>query len=101
MPKGIFQRKSHTKETKSKMSLSAKERELNPKLKEKRRTGELPIEMSVRYKNSLNNITISTEVGRVLRPLIIVLELDLLNSLELDLTIYQTIEIHFLYMVIL
>ena len=41
-------------------------------LKEQRRAGELPIQMSIRYDKSLNTILISTEIGRVLRPLIIV-----------------------------
>jgi DNA-directed RNA polymerase subunit B len=41
-------------------------------LREKRRHGELPIELSIRYNNSLDNILLSTEVGRVMRPLIIV-----------------------------
>ena len=37
-----------------------------------RRVGEFPREMSVRYDEILEQITISTEVGRVLRPLLIV-----------------------------
>ncbi len=37
-----------------------------------RRTGEFPHEMSVREDKILDQVTISTEVGRVLRPLIIV-----------------------------
>jgi DNA-directed RNA polymerase subunit B len=41
-------------------------------LKEKRRKGELPIQMSIRQDKQLNIIVISTETGRVLRPLIIV-----------------------------
>ena len=41
-------------------------------LKEKRRHGELPIELSIRYNPSMDNILFSTEVGRVMRPLIIV-----------------------------
>ena len=41
-------------------------------LKKKRRTGEFPIELSIRYNKSLDNILLSTEVGRVMRPLIIV-----------------------------
>jgi DNA-directed RNA polymerase subunit B len=41
-------------------------------LKEKRRKGELPIELSIRYNKSLDNIILSTEVGRVMRPLIII-----------------------------
>jgi len=40
-------------------------------LKEKRRKGELPIELSIRHDTSLDNLLISTEVGRVMRPLII------------------------------
>ncbi len=42
------------------------------KLKDKRRRGELPIELSVRYDKILNNIFLSTEVGRVMRPLVVV-----------------------------
>ena len=42
------------------------------KLREKRRHSELPMEMSIRYDKYLNTVLISTEVGRVLRPLIIV-----------------------------
>lgn len=42
------------------------------KLREKRRQNKLPIEMSIRYDRYLNTVLISTEVGRVLRPLIIV-----------------------------
>ena len=41
-------------------------------VKEKRRAGELPSQLSIRYDKSLNTILISTEIGRVLRPLIIV-----------------------------
>ena len=41
------------------------------KVKEKRRSGELPTQMSIRYDAGFNLIFISTEPGRVLRPLII------------------------------
>ena len=41
-------------------------------LKERRRKDELPMELSVRYNKSLDNVLLSTEVGRVMRPLIIV-----------------------------
>ena len=41
-------------------------------LKNYRRRGELPIELSIRYNKILNNIFLSTEVGRAMRPLIIV-----------------------------
>ncbi len=41
-------------------------------LREKRRHSELPVEMSIRYDKYLKTILISTEVGRVLRPLVIV-----------------------------
>ncbi len=41
-------------------------------LRERRRHSELPMEMSIRYDRYLNIVLISTEVGRVLRPLIIV-----------------------------
>ncbi len=42
------------------------------KLREKRRHTELPLEMSIRFDKYLNTVLISTEIGRVLRPLIIV-----------------------------
>ncbi len=42
------------------------------KIKEKRRTAQLPIQMSIRDDIRFDNILISTEPGRVLRPLIIV-----------------------------
>src|SRR3989344_4448566 len=41
-------------------------------LKEKKRKGELPIELSIRYNKSLDNVILSTEVGRIMRPLIVV-----------------------------
>jgi len=41
-------------------------------LRAKRRAGELPVHLSVRYDANLNIILISSEMGRVLRPLIIV-----------------------------
>lgn len=41
-------------------------------LREKRRVSELPIQMSIRYDRSLNTVLISTEIGRVLRPIVIV-----------------------------
>ncbi|MDD5192176.1 MAG: DNA-directed RNA polymerase subunit B [Candidatus Nanoarchaeia archaeon] len=41
-------------------------------LKEKRRKAELPLELSIRHNPALDNILLSTEVGRVMRPLIIV-----------------------------
>ncbi len=42
------------------------------KVRGKRRKGEFPVELSVRLDKDMSNIKISTEVGRVLRPLIIV-----------------------------
>ncbi len=42
------------------------------KIREKRRNKELPIQLNIRYDSHLKNISISTEPGRVLRPLIIV-----------------------------
>jgi len=42
------------------------------KIKEKRRKGEIPLQMSIRNDESSRLISISTETGRVLRPLIIV-----------------------------
>ncbi|MEK6872078.1 MAG: DNA-directed RNA polymerase subunit B [Nanoarchaeota archaeon] len=41
------------------------------KLKNKRRAAELPIELSIRYDQTFDNILLSTEIGRVMRPLII------------------------------
>ncbi len=41
-------------------------------IKNKRRKAELPIELSVRYDKNLDTIFISTDTGRVLRPLIVV-----------------------------
>ncbi|MCX6749221.1 MAG: DNA-directed RNA polymerase subunit B [Candidatus Pacearchaeota archaeon] len=41
-------------------------------IKEKRRHSELPIQMNIRYDSNFQAITIYTEPGRVLRPLIIV-----------------------------
>ncbi len=50
---------------------------LNPedfvtKIREKRRAGELPVQLNVRNDYELKNVTISTEAGRALRPLIII-----------------------------
>jgi len=42
------------------------------KIREKRRIGACPIQMSVRYDPGFNTVLISTESGRVLRPLVIV-----------------------------
>jgi DNA-directed RNA polymerase subunit B len=41
-------------------------------IREKRRTGELPIQLNIRYDEDFNIIIVSTESGRVLRPVIIV-----------------------------
>ena len=41
-------------------------------IREKRRRSELPIQMNIRYDGNFQIVTISTEPGRVLRPLIIV-----------------------------
>ena len=41
-------------------------------LRNKRRQNELPIQMSIRYDRQLDTVLISTEIGRALRPLIIV-----------------------------
>lgn len=46
--------------------------EFTRKLKEKRRVSELPLELSIRFNPQQNNILLSTEVGRVMRPLVIV-----------------------------
>jgi DNA-directed RNA polymerase subunit B' len=42
------------------------------KMKEKRRMNELPIELSIRYQKSRDSIFLTTETGRIIRPLIIV-----------------------------
>ncbi|MBR9703863.1 DNA-directed RNA polymerase subunit B'' [Candidatus Pacearchaeota archaeon] len=47
-------------------------KEFMKNIKDKRRKGELPIELSLRYNILMNYINLSTEVGRVMRPLIIV-----------------------------
>lgn len=41
-------------------------------VREKRRKNELPNEMGLRYDDFMNTVSISTEVGRVIRPLIVV-----------------------------
>ena len=41
-------------------------------IKKKRRSAELPIQLSIRYDKSLNSISISTEIGRVIRPLVVI-----------------------------
>ena len=46
--------------------------EFAKKLREVRRNKELPVELSVRHDERLDQVTISSEVGRVLRPLIVV-----------------------------
>jgi DNA-directed RNA polymerase subunit B len=50
----------------------AKGNEFVRKLRERRRKGDLPEETSIRFDKILGTIFISTEVGRVLRPLVIV-----------------------------
>jgi len=45
--------------------------EFTQEIREKRRKNELPLQMSIRDDESFQNISISTEPGRVLRPLII------------------------------
>ena len=42
------------------------------KIKEKRRSLEFPIELSVRHEKNFDNVLLSTEIGRVMRPLIII-----------------------------
>ena len=41
-------------------------------LRDARRKGDLPLELSVRDNTTLNNVLLSTEVGRVMRPLIVI-----------------------------
>ncbi len=50
----------------------AKSGEFIQALKNKRRSAELPIELSIRFDKMFNNVLLSTEIGRVMRPLIIV-----------------------------
>jgi DNA-directed RNA polymerase subunit B' len=40
-------------------------------LKTRRRRGELPIELSVRFDKLLNTVFLSTEIGRILRPVVV------------------------------
>ncbi len=47
-------------------------KEFTRAIREKRRKGELPIEMNIRYDENFQTINIYTEPGRVLRPLIII-----------------------------
>lgn len=54
------------------IGLVADPTEFANKARHERRTGKLPKEMSIRHDKELNMIVISTEVGRVLRPLIVV-----------------------------
>ncbi len=46
--------------------------EFTKKIIEKRRAGELPIQLNVRNDSNFQNVSISTEPGRALRPLIVV-----------------------------
>ena len=46
--------------------------EFAKKIREKRRNGELPLQLNVRYDKGFNLILISSEPGRALRPLVIV-----------------------------
>lgn len=41
-------------------------------LRDARRKGDLPLELSIKNNSGLNNVLLSTEIGRVLRPLIVV-----------------------------
>jgi DNA-directed RNA polymerase subunit B len=42
------------------------------KVKEARREGKLPIELSVQFDEFMENVSVSTEIGRVMRPVVIV-----------------------------
>jgi len=46
--------------------------EFSVKARKIRRSGQLPREMSIRFDKELDYVAMSTEVGRVLRPLIVV-----------------------------
>jgi DNA-directed RNA polymerase subunit B' len=54
------------------MGIVENSQKFTEELRNKRRTGELPVQLSIRYDQQINAIMISTEIGRVLRPLIIV-----------------------------
>jgi len=54
------------------MGFTLNQKEFVRKVKDARRKGELPREMSVRNDDLLEQITMSTEVGRVLRPIVVV-----------------------------
>ncbi len=47
-------------------------KKFSKELKQKRRQGKIPIGVSIRYDKPLNTVLISSEIGRVLRPLIVV-----------------------------
>ncbi len=49
-------------------------KEFTRKVRELRREGNLPLELSISYDGNLNVIFVSTEVGRILRPLIVIKE---------------------------
>jgi DNA-directed RNA polymerase subunit B len=54
------------------MGLVSDNRKFVQELRERRRRLELPAQMSIRYDKQTESILISTEIGRVLRPLVIV-----------------------------
>ena len=43
-------------------------------LRETRRKGDLPLELSIKNNTNLSNVLLSTEIGRVMRPLIVIKE---------------------------
>ena len=47
------------------------EKKLMMEVKNRRRQGQLPLEMSIRFDQQFSSVFISTEIGRVLRPIII------------------------------
>ncbi len=46
--------------------------EFAKKVKQERRSGKVPVELSIKYEKYLDTIFVSTEIGRVMRPLIVV-----------------------------
>jgi len=44
------------------------------KLRDTKRKGELPLELSIRNNSELGNVLLSTEIGRVMRPVIVVID---------------------------
>jgi len=54
------------------IGMTTNPKDFSDSIREKRRKGELPLQLNIRFVEEIGNIIISTEVGRVLRPLIVV-----------------------------